>query len=169
MRLHTGANEAQIRSSALKLLRQADAFDLARDPTWGVRRAKELASRQQQQSEPEDAGFVAHGEAGEGGETMRGREHEAAQADRFDFIYDCQVIDLWEVKRNDEGRSQPPPTDDPTPRVAEHRQKAFHALRNVDEAAYVGLLHRSLAPGGLLMLLTGGCVNSVMWRDPCPR
>lgn len=28
-------------------------------------------------------------------------------------------------------------------------------LRHVDEAAYLRLLHRSLRPGGLLMLLTG--------------
>ena len=33
--------------------------------------------------------------------------------------------------------------------------QAFHALRLVDEAAYLSLLRASLRRGGLLMLLTG--------------
>lgn len=33
--------------------------------------------------------------------------------------------------------------------------QAFHALRSVDEVAYLRLLHQSLRPGGVLMLLVG--------------
>ncbi|GAX75304.1 hypothetical protein CEUSTIGMA_g2749.t1 [Chlamydomonas eustigma] len=48
--------------------------------------------------------------------------------------------------------------------------QAFHALRHVDEAAYLQLLHSSLKPGGLLMLLTGNanepdCGPSVLTKQ----
>lgn len=51
------------------------------------------------------------------------------------------ILDLW-----------PTPSTLSTPFTL---PQAFHALRQVDEAAYIDLLYKSLRPGGLLMILTG--------------